>query len=395
MFYCHFKQCTARLVAIMAFALFFTACDTLFDTESDLATDQLRSDLTLKRQTNGDALAPVCEAALLDLALVLDVSGSMTLSANGKTRLELAKEGATALIEELNSNHQGTLVSFQTTAARLLNLTVMDEAGRNVISTAINGLTAFGFTNTQAGIIFGAEELTGNEALFQNLLTFPSSNARAEATKIMVVLADGESNQYHAPNGSLQGGIAAAATAAIEAADRAKAEGIRIMTIAIGEANVNFMRDLASSPDDAFASDEIDDLVAIFLEIAEAICPQAVEIDIHPGSDPNSININNKGVIPVAVFTTDDFDATQIDPETVRFGALSTLLNGGGATLLNGKGRYEDVDGDGRPDFVGHFPTQDTGFTSGDELGWILGETFNGTAFAGRDAVRILDRGRP
>lgn len=39
-----------------------------------------------------------------------------------------------------------------------------------------------------------------------------------------------------------------------------------------------------------------------------------VDIDIKPGSDPNSINLKSKGVIPVAILTTDDFDAADVAP---------------------------------------------------------------------------------
>jgi hypothetical protein len=44
------------------------------------------------------------------------------------------------------------------------------------------------------------------------------------------------------------------------------------------------------------------------------------EIDIKPGSFPNSINPRSKGVIPVAILTTDTFDATTVDPLSVTFG---------------------------------------------------------------------------
>jgi len=39
-----------------------------------------------------------------------------------------------------------------------------------------------------------------------------------------------------------------------------------------------------------------------------------VAIDIKPGSDPNAINPNSKGVIPVAILTTPEFDATKGRP---------------------------------------------------------------------------------
>lgn len=35
----------------------------------------------------------------------------------------------------------------------------------------------------------------------------------------------------------------------------------------------------------------------------------SVTVDIKPGSTPNSINLKSRGVVPVAVLTTGDFDA--------------------------------------------------------------------------------------
>jgi len=38
-----------------------------------------------------------------------------------------------------------------------------------------------------------------------------------------------------------------------------------------------------------------------------------VAIDIKPGSDPNAINLGSKGVIPVAILSSLDFDATEVN----------------------------------------------------------------------------------
>ena len=46
------------------------------------------------------------------------------------------------------------------------------------------------------------------------------------------------------------------------------------------------------------------------------------------------------GVIPVAILTTDDFDATTVDADTVRFGPR-------GAEKVHTTAHYEDVDGKG------------------------------------------------
>lgn len=106
-----------------------------------------------------------------------------------------------------------------------------------------------------------------------------------------------------------------------------------------------------------------------------------VVIDIKPGSFPNSINPRSKGVIPVAILTTPDFDATQVDPATVRFGP-------GGASEAHGKGHLEDVDGDGDIDLVLHFLTELSGIKCNSTEVSLTGETFAGRPIEGSDSVK-------
>jgi len=69
------------------------------------------------------------------------------------------------------------------------------------------------------------------------------------------------------------------------------------------------------------------------------------DIDIKPGSYPNSFNLKSKGVVPVAVLTSDAFDATTVEPDTVVFAGAEPV-----------KWTSEDVDGD--EDLLFHFQTQ-------------------------------------
>jgi hypothetical protein len=48
-------------------------------------------------------------------------------------------------------------------------------------------------------------------------------------------------------------------------------------------------------------------------------------VDIKPGSCPNPVNVGSKGVLPVAVLGTEDFDVTQIDPATIRLNGVVPL----------------------------------------------------------------------
>jgi hypothetical protein len=50
-----------------------------------------------------------------------------------------------------------------------------------------------------------------------------------------------------------------------------------------------------------------------------------VAVDIHPTSCPNPLNMDGKGVIPVAILGTEDFDVTQIDPASVALEGVSPL----------------------------------------------------------------------
>jgi hypothetical protein len=105
-----------------------------------------------------------------------------------------------------------------------------------------------------------------------------------------------------------------------------------------------------------------------------------VNIDIKPGSLPNSIDPKAKGVIPVVILTTDTFDATAVDPLSVRFGP-------DGATEAHGHGHIEDVDGDGDKDLLLHFYTEQTGIRCGDASVSLTGLTFAGQPIQGVDSI--------
>ncbi len=103
-------------------------------------------------------------------------------------------------------------------------------------------------------------------------------------------------------------------------------------------------------------------------------------IDIKPGSYPNSVNPKSKGVIPVAILTTAAFNATTVDPLSVRFGPNNALES-------HGRGHVEDADGDGDLDMVLHFKTQETGIQCGATEASLTGQTTGGQAIIGSDAI--------
>jgi probable HAF family extracellular repeat protein len=138
-----------------------------------------------------------------------------------------------------------------------------------------------------------------------------------------------------------------------------------------------------------------DDVMRGFIYIPDPVVPPPipVEIDIKPGSDPNSINLNAKGVLPVAIFSAEDFDALSIDEATVGLGDPELILDGA-TPVAPIRSSIEDVDGDGLDDLVLHFSVADftaNGALDSDSVEVILlGETFDGVAISGMDAVRIV-----
>ena len=122
----------------------------------------------------------------------------------------------------------------------------------------------------------------------------------------------------------------------------------------------------------------------------EYIGPQFVFIDIKPGSDPNSINTKNKGVIPVAILTNDNFDALDVNWTTVRFGPNEASPVHDLFDPMTYTNHTMDIDGDGDRDMVLHFRTQETGISPGDTGAVLTGKTVNGDPIIGSDSIRTV-----
>jgi hypothetical protein len=136
-----------------------------------------------------------------------------------------------------------------------------------------------------------------------------------------------------------------------------------------------------------------------------------VFVDIKPASWPNPLELKAKGVLPVAICGTEDFDVTTIDPETIR---LTMEDVGVGVAPL--RWSYEDVAtpyegepcsghdlaGDGYLDLTLKFKAQEVIATLGLDafsdrdviilmLTGNLKEEYNGSPIRGQDCVIILE----
>ena len=107
-----------------------------------------------------------------------------------------------------------------------------------------------------------------------------------------------------------------------------------------------------------------------------------VSIDIKPGDSSNVINLQSNGKIPVAILSTESFDAATINTATVRFGHSGTEAAPASYALA-------DVNGDRRNDLVCQFYTQETGFLRGDTVGRLQATPFGGSPIKGSDTITL------
>ena len=97
----------------------------------------------------------------------------------------------------------------------------------------------------------------------------------------------------------------------------------------------------------------------------EMTCPEhtPVSIDIKPGDYPNKINLSSRGLVPVAVLASQDFDASLFAPEMARLADANTDMSQGCMGAVAVRRKLDDVNRDGRVDLVFFFLTQDLNFT--------------------------------
>jgi hypothetical protein len=111
-----------------------------------------------------------------------------------------------------------------------------------------------------------------------------------------------------------------------------------------------------------------------------------VNIEIKPGSgDRAPVNPRSKGNIPVALLSSGEFNALEVNMKSLSFGAT-----GDEKSLTRCGKDGEDVNSDGRLDLVCHFENQLTNFAPGDLEGIVKGTTGDGRAFEGRGLLRVV-----
>ena len=214
-------------------------------------TDEVIADITFRveQSRNNDDFVCRPEGGGLacneenDVMFVLDSSGSID-SGELSTMATAAKTFAAALMPDTPGNHIG-VVDFDNTATLRSQLTDVNADIDNAIDAMISG----GSTNLAAGIDEAVAELA-------------STRDRNDATvpDFMLIMTDGVPDS-----------VGAAETAA----DAAKAAGITVYVVGIGDGvDDTFLEGIATSANHYFTAAEFDNLEAILAGLAD--CPNQI-----------------------------------------------------------------------------------------------------------------------
>jgi hypothetical protein len=118
------------------------------------------------------------------------------------------------------------------------------------------------------------------------------------------------------------------------------------------------------------------------LEIS-ALPELSADIDIRPEGSSNTFNPKSNGVVSVAILTTSQFNATQVNAPTVRFGAAGTEAASVHTVLT-------DVDGDRDIDMVIHLRSRETQIPCSASSAVLKGQTTLGDVFRGEGEIRTV-----
>ena len=103
------------------------------------------------------------------------------------------------------------------------------------------------------------------------------------------------------------------------------------------------------------------------------------DLDVLPGDPANVVYPNKTGKLPVAVLSSATFDATQVDPATLRFGV--------GQATPTAPPVVANVDGQYGADTTARFQVFQSGIACNDTDVSLSGETYGGEQFIAEDAI--------
>jgi hypothetical protein len=112
---------------------------------------------------------------------------------------------------------------------------------------------------------------------------------------------------------------------------------------------------------------------------------QLMNIDVKPGSeDPSPVNPKAKGVVPVALLGSAEFNVKEVDVSSMTFGHT-----GDEKTLRHCQKNYQDFNKDGFLDLLCHFENGTAGFVESDTMGTVKGKKVGNKAFKGTGRLKV------
>ena len=156
-----------------------------------------------------------------------------------------------------------------------------------------------------------------------------------------------------------------------------------------------------SYPDDPFGFGYF-----IRAHVTSAVLYEVVEVavDIKPQSCPNPLNVKSRGVLPVAILGTEDFDVSTIDPVSIRLAGVAPIRSSVEDVSTPVEDSQDVCDcttqgADGYTDLTLKFDTQEIvsalgEVADGDVLVLTLtGKSFDGIPIEGKDCIVVFSKG--
>ena len=187
----------------------------------------------------------ICQEGGVDIILAIDSSESMldATEVGGPTKLSAAQDAAVEFLSLLDFNtDQAGVVSFDKTA--VIDHTL--STNKTSLEGTIYGLDTAVYTRIDLGIQMSHQELFSSRHIPNN-------------QQILILISDGK--QWGAPE-----------TLVFDAATSAKASGITVYTVGLGQkVNPTLLQTIATSKDKYYFSPSTSDLTAIYTAIAKSL----------------------------------------------------------------------------------------------------------------------------